>query len=226
MDYSNVIVIKPWGSESLIYQNADVGIWHLSINAEHSTSLHAHPSKRTGLIVCAGIAQVFFLNGSHILTAGDKINIRNGVFHRTLAKEYNLELIEVETPNLKHDLIRLEDGYGRSGQPYEGKEHHINKENQINWQTDECVRVGHCYLNILHTTGKEDLISRSHGKVIVLEGRVYYKDYNVLVPGEVIDHLSLRKLAAKFEVTPMTIMVVSKMMTGLTNIETPEKWTL
>ena len=61
MNYSDVVVKKPWGKEYLIYENEDLGIWFLHIEEGQSTSMHCHPKKNTGLIVMDGFAEVSFL---------------------------------------------------------------------------------------------------------------------------------------------------------------------
>ena len=47
--FYNKIVKKPWGKEYLIFQNNVVAIWLLSIEPGKNTSLHCHPTKKTGL---------------------------------------------------------------------------------------------------------------------------------------------------------------------------------
>mgnify|MGYP003688721445 CR=1 FL=1 len=121
-EYKNVIVNKPWGYEYLAYENEHVGLWFLHIDKEHQTSLHCHPKKDTGLIVLDGVVDVSFLNNINRLVAGRKIMIRKGLFHSTKAlSENGANIFEIETPKIKHDLVRLEDKYGRKAKPYEGK---------------------------------------------------------------------------------------------------------
>ena len=68
---------KPWGKEYLLYQNDDVAIWHLFIEPGQSTSLHCHPSKKTGLVVLDGAAKVSFIGGGgEKLFPGEKVMIR------------------------------------------------------------------------------------------------------------------------------------------------------
>ena len=110
---------KPWGYEYLIYQNDEAAIWHLFINKWESTSMHCHPSKKTGLLVLCGGAKISFLNGHQKVFAGEKVMIRHGVFHKTMNMTSEmLQLFEIETPVNKEDIIRLEDCYGRAGMPY------------------------------------------------------------------------------------------------------------
>ena len=47
--------------------------------------------------------------------------IRKGLFHSTKAiSQKGAMIFEIETPVNKHDIVRLEDKYGRAAKPYEG----------------------------------------------------------------------------------------------------------
>ena len=50
------------------------------------------------------------------------------MFHRIKAKKSDLFALEIETPSLRSDLIRLQDNYGRRNKGYEN----IDKTRQIN----------------------------------------------------------------------------------------------
>lgn len=115
------VVTKPWGSEYLIYSNKFVEVWHLAINYLHSTSMHCHPNKKTALIVLEGRALFSSLNNSFELNPLDGVIIDAGTFHSTQSiSSQGLRVLEFETPPIKHDLIRLEDKYGRANSGYEG----------------------------------------------------------------------------------------------------------
>lgn len=121
VDFLKMVVNKPWGYEYLLTNTPLVEIWHLSIDYHKSTSMHCHPNKKTALIVLDGRALFSSLNGSIELKPLDSITIDSGVFHSTqsLSKK-GLKMLEIETPPMKHDLIRLEDKYGRANTGYEG----------------------------------------------------------------------------------------------------------
>lgn len=202
----NVIVKKAWGEEFALMSNDSMAIWHLSINAGERTSFHSHPNKRTSLIVLSGIAEVSFMNGKHRLISGDKINIRNGVFHRTQAICGDLKLIEVETPNNKLDLVRLEDDYGRSGQPYESLDNF--QPNLFKPDFIKGERLGDCILKQFQVNSAEDLINREDAKIIILFGKITYNEHCIAGVGDTLDNISLSRLAKKFTCHPMTIMEV------------------
>lgn len=114
------IVIKPWGYEYFLAGNESAAAWLLQLNPHESTSLHCHIGKKTVLIVLHGDVAVESLNGVQIHSSGAVIEIAAGAFHRTrVIGNQPAYIIEVESPNRKHDLLRLEDGYGRVGSGYE-----------------------------------------------------------------------------------------------------------
>jgi hypothetical protein len=118
--YRDVVVRKPWGFEYLIYESTDVALWLLHIEAGKGTSLHCHPMKTTGLILLEGEAELRFIADSKRIKGPNKQMIRRGLFHSTKAVSPNgIFVLEIETPNDKHDLVRLTDDYGRSHDGYE-----------------------------------------------------------------------------------------------------------
>jgi mannose-6-phosphate isomerase-like protein (cupin superfamily) len=133
-DLINKIIIKPWGYEYLVYENEDVALWLLHIAAGQQTSMHCHPTKTTGLVLLAGIAELSFLADKKLIQAPEKQMIRRGLFHSTKAiSPEGILMFEIETPNDKDDLIRLSDKYGRVSSGYEGVNHEVKKNNQCIW---------------------------------------------------------------------------------------------
>jgi mannose-6-phosphate isomerase-like protein (cupin superfamily) len=119
-DFLHTIISKPWGREYRIYADHLFDVWKLDILAGQATSLHCHPRKETMLLCLSGQGRLRFLAGTTRLSPPDIYAIGRGVVHATEnSAEVPLELIEVEVPRNKLDLIRVEDRYGRSGAPYE-----------------------------------------------------------------------------------------------------------
>lgn len=119
--YKNKVVLKPWGYEYLIFENELVAIWHLHIKNEHSTSMHCHPQKKTSLTVLSGTALSNTFMHRNYLEGLSATIIEKGVFHSTRAESpQGIDLIELETPPNKTDLVRLNDTYGRQKEGYEG----------------------------------------------------------------------------------------------------------
>ena len=120
MDIYNSVVKKPWGEEYCAYKEDDISLWVLTINPDKKTSLHCHPKKKTGLIVLNGIAQINLIERHFQICGPSKINLRNSIFHQThnVGKE-PMFVLEVETPNDKFDLVRIDDDYGRENTEFE-----------------------------------------------------------------------------------------------------------
>ena len=134
MQYEKTIVKKPWGFEYLVYQNENIALWFLHISSGHQTSMHCHPNKTTGLIVLDGEVEISFLGNSFISEPVSKTMIRKGLFHSTKALSVDgANIFEIETPVDKHDLVRLEDKYGREGEPYENSTFEMSKQNDCLW---------------------------------------------------------------------------------------------
>jgi mannose-6-phosphate isomerase-like protein (cupin superfamily) len=109
---------KPWGWEFEVTSSQSFALWYLEIFPGKSTSLHCHLKKTTGYIVLSGQVEVEFLSSKVILNAGDSINLRRSVFHRTRALGEKANVLEIESPNEKDDLLRLEDESGRVDSSY------------------------------------------------------------------------------------------------------------
>jgi mannose-6-phosphate isomerase-like protein (cupin superfamily) len=119
--YQDRVVVKPWGYEFLLFENASVAAWFLHIGRDHSTSMHCHPNKMTSLTLLGGRALCNTFHHRNFLSAGDSVIIEPGAFHSTKAlSPEGISLLEVETPPAKLDLVRLEDAYGRERSGYEG----------------------------------------------------------------------------------------------------------
>lgn len=172
---------KPWGYEYLFYENRDIAIWHLVINAGHRTSLHCHPNKKTGLLILNGIAEISFLSGDQILKPLDKIMIRQGVFHRTKNIDNKpLHLLEIETPVKKTDIVRLEDDYNRT-------EWTDELEIDVPILYDDKIKYG-------------DLDNSLHDitHIIFTEGGIYKENITIASPGDILSFESFNKLTQKF----------------------------
>ena len=119
--YLDEVSPKPWGLEFRVYCDTFFDVWKLTLLPGKSTSTHCHPRKETALLCLGGTGRISFLNqASYPVSAGDVVFIPKGVFHSTEnIGDSTLDLVEVETPRNKFDLVRLSDRYGRSGTGYE-----------------------------------------------------------------------------------------------------------
>jgi GDP-L-fucose synthase len=120
-NYKNIVVLKPWGYEFLVYENSSVAVWFLYIKNNFSTSMHCHPNKKTSLVVLDGNAYSNTFAERTYLDSNEALIINKGVFHSTKSLSRDgLLMMEIETPPDKTDLVRLRDRYGRQNNGYEG----------------------------------------------------------------------------------------------------------
>lgn len=207
----NVVVKKPWGYEYLCYKNKNLAIWFLHIEKEKSTSLHCHPKKHTSLIVLNGEVNITFMRSSTYVKALDKIGIFRSRFHSTCAITDETFILEVETPEDKHDLVRLKDSYGRENIGYETAEHHTPKNKDHLWIDDpEWDKIqNYSYVNFNHFIADERIKKfTAEDLMIVTEGGIVTKNYEQLVyPGDTIDGESLNTLTDSFYLLPYTTLI-------------------
>jgi mannose-6-phosphate isomerase-like protein (cupin superfamily) len=117
----NDIIPKPWGYEYRAYVDDFFDFWALHIEPGFGTSVHVHPRKVTYLLCLGGEGVTTGLGRQEVpVRQGTILRIAPGAFHGTRnTGDEPLELIEVETPRNKFDLIRLRDDYNRAGTAYE-----------------------------------------------------------------------------------------------------------
>ena len=206
-DYKDSIVTKPWGYEYLMYQSDKIGIWFLHIVEGRQTSLHCHPAKKTGYILLSGEAEVSFLKDTTRLKAVSKLMIREGLFHSTKAiSPSGIQVIEVESPPDKTNLVRLDDAYGRKEQPYEGPDAVVPL-------TTDCVMfhppvpgspakytVSGVNLVIEHLEKLDPLKERPPEEVLLIldGGLVSKEDDPILSSGDVVTISTFSRLADTF----------------------------
>ena len=212
-----MVVKKPWGYEHLLTGTPLVEIWHLFLDKNHSTSMHCHPNKKTVLIVLSGKAIFSHLNGSLELEPLDTVIIDSGVFHSTQAISKNgLKLIEVETPPMKSDLIRLEDKYGRVDIGYEGSEKmklvntsYVRFEDHSNC---DIKNIGNCNINISFLEHKKDINKKNLKNSdigVVLSGFIKSNTGKITHnTGDVISFKDLRK--NKFNFQNVSLLSISR----------------
>jgi mannose-6-phosphate isomerase-like protein (cupin superfamily) len=219
-NYNTNIVKKPWGYEYLAYENEHVALWFLYIKHTHSTSLHCHPKKTTGLILLDGKAEVSFFNHSNKLSPGDKVMIRKGLFHSTKSTdEKGAFVFEIETPVDKQDLVRFRDSYGREGKPYEDSTHEIPKIEDCLWienppnNSEIKHEFANCELIVKHITSIEDFTNIDNNlNVMFLKGGLQ-ADYgqNVAGPGDIVSAGTIKQLIEVFhKIDPQTIVMIIK----------------
>lgn len=221
--YDNRIVHKPWGQEYTIFRNKNlVAITLLNIKYKHKTSLHCHPTKKTGFIILNGTAQVqlgIYNKNKKKYKSLSSLVIRPGLFHSLKAtSKKGLMALEFESPVNKKDLIRYEDEYGREKKPYEDlkstkklnskilkfKKPTIGKVSKYKLKDLE-ISLQFCK-NLNNYSDKNKSISA------ILDGKmINKKGQSVIKYGEIVKTTTLQKLSKKFKIhNKMLILKVRK----------------
>lgn len=219
-NYDINVVKKPWGYEYLAYENEHVALWFLHIKYTHSTSLHCHPKKTTGLVLLDGKAEVSFFNHTNKLTPGNKVMIRKGLFHSTKATdEKGAFVFEIETPVDKQDLVRFRDSYGREGKPYEDSTHEMPKVEDCLWITEPDINntidynFANCTLSVRSITDVSLFLDIDDSlNVMFLKGGIQ-SDYgqNVASPGDIVAANTIKQLIEVFnKIDPQTLIMIIK----------------
>jgi len=114
---------KPWGHEIIWARSATSDGYIgkiLFIKAGHRLSFQYHEEKEETILVKSGTLYLVtdgFLDNLEErktikLTPGETFHIAPFYTHRFMAKEVDVEIVEVSTSQLE-DVVRLEDDYGR-----------------------------------------------------------------------------------------------------------------
>ena len=223
-NYSSTIVKKPWGYEYLAYENEQVALWFLRINKDQSTSMHCHPKKTTGLVLLDGEAEVSFLADKRQLKSLDKVMIRRGLFHSTKALSTNGAFVfEIETPVDKHDLVRLNDKYGREAKPYEDSSFEIHKDDKCLWIDEPSLnqsfdyQFANCTLRVENIDNISAISSKEDTDLIVfLKGglvrNVDNTSHCVTIPGDVGFVNIIKQVASQLDgvLSNTIIMTITK----------------
>lgn len=218
-NYDKKIVIKPWGYEYVIFRNLDkLAITYVNIKPKKQTSLHCHPSKKTGFIILGGKAKVqigIYKSNTKIYGPLSILVLRPGLFHslKCISKK-PLIAFEFETPVNKKDLIRFKDLYGRESKPYEiaNNKKKINsllffsKPRQNRSQTyifNNLEIVINRYQNYkkMFKNYKNSISAILDGKIVNDKGK------KVIGYGEIIKTQTLKKLSTRFKIDKSIILM-------------------
>jgi mannose-6-phosphate isomerase-like protein (cupin superfamily) len=211
--YDNRIVFKPWGHEYVVYRYKSIlSVTLLNINPNKSTSLHCHPSKKTGFVLLDGKAQIqlgLWKSERKIYRSPSKLMIRTGLFHsiKCISKKPLLAL-EFETPINKNDLVRFNDKYGREKKPYEqGKKFSkLNKDKKFfkiyKFKEKKKYLFGKIVVKLeVHKNFKKLVTEKDNTIFAVLNGNVCNKNkQKILSPGDIIRTGTFKKLAQVFKI--------------------------
>lgn len=198
------LVNKPWGREYACYANDHVAVWILEIEKGKATSLHCHRHKNTALIVLQGEVELHFIHGAPMRMKGlSKINIFRGRFHRSRAVSSNVVMMEVETPDDKGDLLRLEDEYGREEKPIERATKFL--EGGLHLRDNPQHVFAGCELRMMEVNAAGQLMGYDEDTIFVTLGGGL--TYDLLPPGDAIDGKSLERIVRVFGPLPFSLFL-------------------
>ena len=212
--YDNRVVAKPWGNEYVVYRNSNkLSVTLLNIDYNKKTSLHCHPTKKTGFIVLSGKALIqlgLWRATSKHFKSPSKLMIRTGLFHSIKAvSKKGVCALEFETPVNKKDLVRFKDSYGREKKPYEGKEFTKKTSNNavVFKKTKKKIVQKYVFDNkvelSMETHKNFKLLNKEKMQTIfaILDGQVIDKhNRSVLSYGDIIKTGTLKKLSEVFKI--------------------------
>ncbi len=225
LDYSKVVVKKPWGYEYLIFTNSSVAVWILYLKNGASTSMHCHPNKKTSLVVLQGKVICFTVTEHLERCAGEGLLIDKGVFHQTKAVcDSGAFVMEIETPVNKRELVRLKDEYGREGKGYESVEQHSGNTQNYNYlslnnsDTDHSnfkKRFGQCTLTFKRFTDtqevKEVLKLNPDDVISVLKGQIFDGTGSAMIKiGDTIAVKDLRGVGSLAIKDPVELLIIKR----------------
>ncbi len=220
LSYNNRVISKPWGEEYVIFKNKKkIALTYLKIKKGFSTSLHCHPLKKTGFLILKGIAKVqvgIYKKNIVKYPPMSILVLRPGLFHRIKANNStDLYALELESPYLKNDLIRMEDKYGRSNKGYEKLKNSrkilkkdvlfkfptLHKKNYYNLNNIK-IEIG--YHRDLNKFKSYDDKSVS----IILDGKIVSKkNKTVITTGEIVKSFTLKQLTERFKISEKLLVL-------------------
>ena len=188
---NQLIVKKPWGYEYPAFENDEVGIWILHIKNGESTSLHCHPNKETGLIVLQGVVAIDFMNHRIIKRIEEKTMLRRGLFHKSTAINGDAVMLEIESPNNKTDLVRLEDKYNRNSDYEKASE----KESELDLSKSSKYNLSEFGYHKI--TNKKEV--KWAKMFIFTKGGLRHGKDMIVKAGDVLDYDTFKRLLDRFD---------------------------
>ncbi len=219
--YNNYLVKKPWGEEYTIFSDRKkIAITLVKINPKKSTSLHSHPSKKTGFIILKGSPKIQI--GIHKKNTWKSkvlsiLVLRPGLFHSisNINKKSDVIALEFETPYKKRDLIRFKDRYGRQNKGYENKKFMKKLDsNNITFKNTNDKQRYNLFgkdITITKIKSRDQILKLSNKSVsAILDGVIVDKNKKSVISfGEIIKTKTLKMLTKQFYIhKPLKILNV------------------
>lgn len=100
-------ILKDWGKELWIAEEAEYGGKILIIRENKSTSQHFHKNKKETIYCFKGLVDIILTDGIVTLKEGDDITLVPNTIHTIVGKKGSI-LFEVSTPQLA-DVVRIQE---------------------------------------------------------------------------------------------------------------------
>jgi mannose-6-phosphate isomerase-like protein (cupin superfamily) len=106
---------RPWGLYERFTLNEPSTVKIITVNPRQAFSLQTHKGREEFWHIISGEAKVTVGEETHDAHAGDDFFIRTNTQHRVEAKDAPCVFLEIAYGDFdEHDIIRLQDNYGRS----------------------------------------------------------------------------------------------------------------
>jgi mannose-6-phosphate isomerase-like protein (cupin superfamily) len=106
--------VRPWGSFERFTLNEETTVKIITVSPEEQFSLQTHEHRGEFWRILGGFGTVIIGEQEQDANAGDEFFIQQGQKHRAHAGPEGLSFLEISFGRFdEHDIIRLEDKYGR-----------------------------------------------------------------------------------------------------------------
>lgn len=212
INYRDVVCVKPWGYEFLVYESKRIGMWFLKIVKDQGTSLHTHFKKDTFIIVLSGTAKLTLIN-NEIISLGPmkSVFIPKNKFHALSSFSDEVFLLEMEifdkdiTFSNKNDLLRIDDKYNRKRTGYESS---VNLSSELEkydyfYLTEKLDKsIGGARIRV---TKADNNYKIDKGYNILLDGEVYING-KYLKEGSIINDIDVNE---SYDIKGCTVLNIS-----------------
>jgi quercetin dioxygenase-like cupin family protein len=108
-------ILKDWGKELWIAEEAEYGGKILIIRENKSTSQHYHKDKKETIYCFKGLVDIILAGRIVTLKEGDDITLFPKTIHSIIGRKDSI-LFEVSTPQLA-DVVRIQENQKRTSKP-------------------------------------------------------------------------------------------------------------
>jgi mannose-6-phosphate isomerase len=108
-------ILKDWGKELWIAEEAEYGGKILIIRENKSTSQHYHKDKKETIYCFKGLVDIILTDRIVTLKEGEDVTLFPRTIHSILGKRDSI-LFEVSTPQLA-DIVRIQQNSKKTGRP-------------------------------------------------------------------------------------------------------------